>query len=479
MGPLAGPTERPFESRRAFFVGSVKGSPMLSADIVRPESARYTTSLLCIPGLWAGPDVWRAFAAYLAHRGWESNLLDVRALDAGVAERAAAVAAHAAALPTPPVLLGHDLGSLVALAAAARTRTAAVVLLAPLVPGSAPARALALRPGTFLQLLLARPVPPPGVRAAAPLCGELAAPLGRAVVASLAPESPRVLREVVRPRTPPAAVAGVPALAGARGGKPLADLGCLGLEERVQAALRLGLPGPAAAPLVAAGERRPRARRAADARVPLLEERMGGDTVTLEVVERVLRRPRRQRVHLVEGALLELLDDRDRCPRRRLIPPPTVDPGTHAREIALERLDLVDVAAEVRVARVEVEAVARGELGARHDRLELDEPESQAAHDLVTVGEGLGEVEPRVDEHDRRLGGDRMQHVGEDDAVVLEGAGEHHVGPKALPRPRENPFRSRMLELAVPLGDRHVATVTQGYGTGNAARRLSHQRAPL
>src|SRR5207253_9047965 len=90
----------------------------------------------------------------------------------------------------------------------------------------------------------------------------------------------------------------------------VALLGCLGLEERVQAALRLGLPGPAAAPLVAAGERRPRARGAADARVPLLEERMGGDTVTLEVVERVLRRPRRQRVHLVEGALLELLDDR-------------------------------------------------------------------------------------------------------------------------------------------------------------------------
>src|SRR5206468_1368748 len=135
------------------FRWSAKGSPMLSADIVRPESARYTTSLLCIPGLWAGPDVWRAFAGYLAHRGWESHLLDVRALDAGVAERAAAVAAHAAALPTPPVLLGHDLGSLVALAAAARTRTAAVVLLAPLVPGSAPARALALRPGTFLQLL--------------------------------------------------------------------------------------------------------------------------------------------------------------------------------------------------------------------------------------------------------------------------------------------------------------------------------------
>src|SRR5437867_3185341 len=91
---------------------------MLSADIVRPESARYTTSLLCISGVWAGPAVWHAFAGYLAHRGWESHLLDVRVLDAGVAERAAAVAAHAAALPTPPVLLGHDLGSLVALVVA-------------------------------------------------------------------------------------------------------------------------------------------------------------------------------------------------------------------------------------------------------------------------------------------------------------------------------------------------------------------------
>src|SRR5881296_101789 len=70
------------------------------------------------------------------------------------------------------------------------------------------------------------------------------------------------------------------------GRERLADLARLGLEKRVQAALRLGLPGPAAAPLVAAGERRPRAWRAADARVPLLEERVRGDTVTLEVVER-------------------------------------------------------------------------------------------------------------------------------------------------------------------------------------------------
>src|SRR5439155_769830 len=100
----------------------------LSADIVRAESARYTTSLLCIPGLWSAPLVWRGFASYLAHRGWESQLLDVRAVDGGVATRAAAVAAHAAALSAPPVLIGHDVAGdrdpfLPAPAAAALART--------------------------------------------------------------------------------------------------------------------------------------------------------------------------------------------------------------------------------------------------------------------------------------------------------------------------------------------------------------------
>src|SRR5581483_10822267 len=132
------------------------------------------------------------------------------------------------------------------------------------------------------------------------------------------------------------------------------------------------LPGPAPAPLVAVDQRRPGARRAADARVALLEERVRRQPVTLEIVEGVARRPRDERVHLHEPAR-ELLDDGELAPRRRLIAPPPVDPGADAREVALERLDLVDVTAEVGVPRVEVEAMAGGEVRARHDRLELDE----------------------------------------------------------------------------------------------------------
>src|SRR5207302_1288969 len=123
-GPRKGPSshEGPF-------------SLMLSADIVRPESARYATSLLCVPGLWAGAGVWRGFAGYLAHRGWESHLLDVRAIDAGL--------------------------------------------------------------------------------------GELAPPLRRTVAANFAPESARVLREVMRPRTSPRGAGGVPALVVAGDRDPL------------------------------------------------------------------------------------------------------------------------------------------------------------------------------------------------------------------------------------------------------------------
>jgi len=198
---------------------------MLSADIVRAESARYTTSLLCIPGLWSAPLVWRDFAGYLAHRGWESHLLDVRAVDGGIATRAAAVAAHAAALSAPPVLIGHDVGGVVALAAAARAPAAAVVLLAPLVPGSSDARALAMRRASFLPLLLGRPVAPPTDAAAALLCGELAPSIRHAVVSSLAADHARAVRDVVRPRIALWRVAGAPALVVAGDHDPLLSTG--------------------------------------------------------------------------------------------------------------------------------------------------------------------------------------------------------------------------------------------------------------
>src|SRR6266516_2952258 len=93
---------------------------MLTAETLPAEGARYAAGLVCIPGLWAGSRVWRGFASYLGHRGWECHLLDVRGVVGGLTARAAAVREYAAALPAPAVFVGHDAGGLVALAAAAR-----------------------------------------------------------------------------------------------------------------------------------------------------------------------------------------------------------------------------------------------------------------------------------------------------------------------------------------------------------------------
>jgi pimeloyl-ACP methyl ester carboxylesterase len=133
---------------------------MLPADTVHPESGRYGASLVLVSGLWASPDLWRPLAGYLGHRGWESHLVDPRG-QGGVAARGAAVAAYAAALAVPPVLIGHDAGGLVALEAATRAPAAAVVLLAPIVPRTVSGRALGLRLTSVLAVLAGRPVAGP------------------------------------------------------------------------------------------------------------------------------------------------------------------------------------------------------------------------------------------------------------------------------------------------------------------------------
>src|SRR5262249_3156686 len=139
---------------------------MLTAETVHPEGARYAACQVLVPGLWAGPPVWRRFAGLLGHRGWECHLVDVRGVGGGLAARAAALADYVGALPAPAVLVGHDAGGLAALGAAARCRVTALVMLAPVAPGSPRARALALSVAALLALLRSRPVPPPAGRRA-------------------------------------------------------------------------------------------------------------------------------------------------------------------------------------------------------------------------------------------------------------------------------------------------------------------------
>jgi len=126
---------------------------MIVATPVHPEGARYEASIAYLPGLWTSPDAFRPVATYLGHRGWAGTLLDFQGVTGGLDARGAAVAGWLAGLPAAPILIGHDAGALVALATASRIRVAAVVLLAPLVPGAAGTHAFAWSRGLVWSLL--------------------------------------------------------------------------------------------------------------------------------------------------------------------------------------------------------------------------------------------------------------------------------------------------------------------------------------
>jgi pimeloyl-ACP methyl ester carboxylesterase len=106
----------------------------LSMTPVHPEGPRYRAPLVFLPGLWAGPGAWRRAASLLAHRGWEGWLVDL-AGRGGVAQRAAALAGAVAELERPAVLIGTDAGGIVALETARLVPAAALVWVAPVLPG--------------------------------------------------------------------------------------------------------------------------------------------------------------------------------------------------------------------------------------------------------------------------------------------------------------------------------------------------------
>lgn len=181
---------------------------MLTAEVVPPEGARYASTLLLVPGLWAAPSGWRRCAGFLAHRGWECHVVDVRAVPGGIAARAASVAEYARGVEGRAVLIGHDAGAWVAAHAARPANAAAVVLVAPLVPGRSPVRGIAFDLRVLWALLAGRPVPAPGV-AAERLWSEVP---GRPVPVQTFPDDPVAVREVLWGRVGAAGAAGVPTL---------------------------------------------------------------------------------------------------------------------------------------------------------------------------------------------------------------------------------------------------------------------------
>ncbi|MBP1684744.1 MAG: alpha/beta hydrolase [Deltaproteobacteria bacterium] len=116
------------------------GAPLIAT--AEAEFAKYTAPILLLHGLWCTAAVWRPFMGYFSHLGWTSHALTLcghgapvdpgHIAQAGFGDHLAAVRHAIDACEATPVLMGHDLGALLAMHCGRHAR--AVVALAPLIP---------------------------------------------------------------------------------------------------------------------------------------------------------------------------------------------------------------------------------------------------------------------------------------------------------------------------------------------------------
>ena len=108
------------------------------------RQARVKPRLIMVHGAFCGGWAFEAFRQPFEADGWRCLAPDLRGHGPGagpgdvaqvsMADYAKDVAALIVAEPTPPVLIGHSLGGLVAQMAATRARVSALILLAPSAP---------------------------------------------------------------------------------------------------------------------------------------------------------------------------------------------------------------------------------------------------------------------------------------------------------------------------------------------------------
>lgn len=168
-------------------------------------------AIVMVHGAFCGGWAFDAFRAPFEAAGFETIAPDLRGHGpadppgavTGVSMRdyAADIAGLCAALPRPPVLLGHSMGGLVAQMAARRAPVAALVLLAPSPPWGVAASSLEEAATAFgVQLLgpfsSGAMTPDRGLMRAYSL-DRLAKPEREAAVARLKPESAQAVRETL------------------------------------------------------------------------------------------------------------------------------------------------------------------------------------------------------------------------------------------------------------------------------------------
>lgn len=121
----------------------------LPVELSQPESAKFTAPLVFVHGLWDDQQSWRRFTGFLSHRGWRCISVTWPAGDVGgsMAARERALCAGLDELENRPIVIGHDIGGLIALRVAERARAA--IALAPV--GSGATSTLLAAAGTWWQ----------------------------------------------------------------------------------------------------------------------------------------------------------------------------------------------------------------------------------------------------------------------------------------------------------------------------------------
>jgi pimeloyl-ACP methyl ester carboxylesterase len=167
-------------------------------ESIAAEHPKFTAPLVLIHGFWCTAPMWGQCMGHLAHRGWTCHAPDLRERDSQAgridtlrfADHMGAVRSVIEACDAPPVVVGHDLGGLLALACELPA-VRAVVAMAPLVPRVA---AVTAHPAlrwwpTRLAALRSRPLPPPPRRVGM-------AYFGGAVPGGVLPDSALLAREL-------------------------------------------------------------------------------------------------------------------------------------------------------------------------------------------------------------------------------------------------------------------------------------------
>lgn len=116
----------------------------LLIEVFPPESPKFKSPLVFIHGLWSGSGCWHPWPTHFSNLGWECWAVNFRGRpEARTPEVLAQLAFQDCledlkqvirAVASPPILLAHNLGGLVAQKAAEEERLSALILLSSLPP---------------------------------------------------------------------------------------------------------------------------------------------------------------------------------------------------------------------------------------------------------------------------------------------------------------------------------------------------------